>query len=891
MALNDPDPAPTATPPSLDGAWPLTGRSAQLDRAVSVLGSGQSRSVFLYGPSGIGKSRIQAAVGDRLEQAGWLVLTASGNPALAAVPFATVAPALARGVESPTLPSTTDPLTLFTMTSSAIAELAAGREVLMAVDDLSSADSVSVALLAQLVAAGAIALMATMPEGEPVPDGILPIAAAGDSTRIDVPPLDLDDVTELLASVLGRPIAHRGAVELHRVSHGNPLFLRELVLGAAEQGALTLTEGHWQLTADPAGTPALRDLIRARLRGLEAEERDIVERLALCEPLGVDEFTRTGAAGALVELESRGMITVDESGHGIAITLAHPHYAAAVRETMPRIRAISLLAEQADVVAAGPTTVVDELRIAIWRLDAGRPSDPALLIRSAQLAGRAHDHRTAERLVAAAIASGATDVSAYLLHGDLLWALGRGPDSLAALAKAELAARETARPEPLLAAIAMKRAEIYGGDPLGSERGIELLERLEAELPGQRPMLLLSKAALVRNLSRANEALEIVDEADRAMGTSPAERALISVARAMPLSHMQRCEEALESAQAAVDYASTEGAIIPKRRAQLALAYAMLEDDRYLEARGVLVSSMHSAIADRDELTLRVDELMMGRVFWALGRLDTASRWFRDAASGAELRGPASARSPALAFLTVLACEQGDLEAASGFRSRMEAGYATDDAMTALADAWLARVEGRTDTAVRILLDRVDVFVRHGANFPAASFLHHVVRFGSRVHTELAADRLDALRELVPSRGVSLRARHARAEASGDVTALRAVGAEWESLGALLFAAEAVASAGQVARTAGHGREASADLQRAASLAAACEGARTPLLSFTDGSEPLTTREREIASLAAQGLSSNEIAQRLFLSPRTVNNHLQSTYTKLGIRGRHELQL
>jgi len=359
----------------------------------------------------------------------------------------------------------------------------------------------------------------------------------------------------------------------------------------------------------------------------------------------------------------------------------------------------------------------------------------------------------------------------------------------------------------------------------------------------------------------------------------------------MPLSHMQRCEEALESAQAAVEYASTEGAIIPKRRAQLALAYAQLEDDRYPEARAVLVSSLHSAIADRDELTARVDELMMGRVFWALGRLDTAARWFRDAASGAELRGPASVRSPALAFLTVIACEQGDLETAASLRARFDVGYATDDATTALADAWLARLEGRTDDAVRILLDRVDQYVLHGANFPAASMLHHVVRFGAREHTAHAADRLEALRALVPSRGVSLRARHARAEASADASGLRAVGAEWEGLGALLFAAEAFASAGQSARGGGNGREASADLQRAASLAASCEGARTPLLSFADGSEPLTPREREVASLAAQGLSSNEIAQRLFLSPRTVNNHLQSTYTKLGIRGRHELQL
>ena len=48
----------------------------------------------------------------------------------------------------------------------------------------------------------------------------------------------------------------------------------------------------------------------------------------------------------------------------------------------------------------------------------------------------------------------------------------------------------------------------------------------------------------------------------------------------------------------------------------------------------------------------------------------------------------------------------------------------------------------------------------------------------------------------------------------------------------------------------------------------------------------LTPREREIALLAAQGLSSRGIADRLVLSVRTVDNHLQSAYRKLGVSGR-----
>jgi len=54
--------------------------------------------------------------------------------------------------------------------------------------------------------------------------------------------------------------------------------------------------------------------------------------------------------------------------------------------------------------------------------------------------------------------------------------------------------------------------------------------------------------------------------------------------------------------------------------------------------------------------------------------------------------------------------------------------------------------------------------------------------------------------------------------------------------------------------------------------------------------ERLTSREREIAGLAAVGSSSKDIAGRLFISQRTVDNHLQRIYTKLGVNGRDQLK-
>ena len=77
--------------------------------------------------------------------------------------------------------------------------------------------------------------------------------------------------------------------------------------------------------------------------------------------------------------------------------------------------------------------------------------------------------------------------------------------------------------------------------------------------------------------------------------------------------------------------------------------------------------------------------------------------------------------------------------------------------------------------------------------------------------------------------------------------------------------------------------------RRASELAARCGDVRTPGLLLSTGTEPLTRREREVAALAAAGASSREIAARLVLSVRTVDNHLQNVYGKLGVTSRDEL--
>lgn len=65
----------------------------------------------------------------------------------------------------------------------------------------------------------------------------------------------------------------------------------------------------------------------------------------------------------------------------------------------------------------------------------------------------------------------------------------------------------------------------------------------------------------------------------------------------------------------------------------------------------------------------------------------------------------------------------------------------------------------------------------------------------------------------------------------------------------------------------------------------------SPVLAPVRGDVDLSAREREVASMVAQGMSNQEIAQALVLSVRTVDNHVLHTYRKVGVDNREELAI
>ncbi len=118
-----------------------------------------------------------------------------------------------------------------------------------------------------------------------------------------------------------------------------------------------------------------------------------------------------------------------------------------------------------------------------------------------------------------------------------------------------------------------------------------------------------------------------------------------------------------------------------------------------------------------------------------------------------------------------------------------------------------------------------------------------------------------------------------------------------------LEVAHAHVTEGTLLRTAGDWPPAQELLRLGMDQAAAC-GARALVRTARDelrvtgarprrerstGVDALTASERRIATLAAAGRTSREIADALFVTPRTVGFHLSNAYSKLGITGRAEL--
>lgn len=866
--------------------WPFAGRQGDLAFAHRLLVGPPGRGLVLAGTQGIGKTRLAAEVRREVEQAGLAVFHAAASPAISTLPLGALLPL----VEMPE--NRDDPMRAsLALASRQLAGLAGGEPFVLSVDDGHLLDDSSATVIHQLAATHGIAVLLTVSVEQPSPPDVRALWKDGLAERIELEPLGPAAVDQVLDEALDRPVDVGTRHVLAGVSGGNPLFLRELVLGSIQSGTLREIGGQWRLSDGRLNaTGLLIELVEDRLEGVEPEARSILDALALgggaATPLITDDLDPDGR---MVEnLEEQGVVSVGRSRRRRTLELVHPVHAEVLRRGVTSRRASELLRRIGDSLqASGARRREDVLRLASIRVDSGGEVDPELMCRAASQASIRHDDVLAERLARAAHDAGGGPEAALLL-GRCLQRTGQVDAADEIFSSVDL--DDTT--ERLQALLAIEHAEtlFYGLGRLGdATRRIDGTHSRLAD-PTWKDQLVATGSAYKL---MGGDPLGALADADRVIADGRP-RAVVSAAliAAPALVLLGRCVDAVDATTQGLDTraglddhqgTTYEGMLL------MARSFAMSEAGHLGEAIETAALGFDVSVADGVVLGQSWFAMMRGRALLVAGDLADAERWFREGLSGFEELAQSGLDRWCQAGIMWAAAMAGDGERAGAEHAVYTAMARNNILMLEpemlRAEAWVSIVDGRFDDAASQLLAAAEMAADSSRVALEMGALHDLVRIG---RGDVACNRLIELGGQVQGELAAARGTHARCLWDGDAEGLVAVGQAFDGLGTPLLAAEATAQAVPLLIRSGERRAAARVSARAQQLAASGGGA-TPALALAGPGAELTDREREIAALAASGMASKAIAEELFVSRRTVDNHLHRVYEKLGVSGRDEL--
>lgn len=869
--------------------WPLTARSTQLDLLGSLYRSETSGGAVLVGPAGVGKTRLAEELLALAAAAGRSTARAVGHPVTRQIPLGALAHLLPYSVVTDGNFELNDRAGLFHAAGAALRDPAHGHRMVLTVDDIDQLDDTSLALLLPMTLEREIFLVATVRTGQPVPSAIAALIKDGHLDRMDVAALSDDEVANLLHRVLDGPVEHSALHRLHQLSGGNLQVLHELVHAAREQGSLVRGERAWTLGKLPR-SGALEDLVASHLTNVPAPAQQALDVLAIACHLGLANLEAFCPADQLEALERDGLIRVEVRDRRTSVELIHPMYGEVLRARLTTLRLRALqraLAEQFESLGARRRD--DPMRLALWRLEAGGDIDVELLHRAGRLALIGREPDLAERFARAAadrgmpVAAARLVVEAALLRADpdeverTVAEVWNHPD----LDDSDLAHLASRHADVLFQA----RSDLAGGlAVLG-----EALDRLTN--PAARATLEARRAAMLANAGRPLEALaaaECVTDID-----DPRVRVDLAQTRSAALLSVGRSDEAVLVARAG----AAAQADLPPWQARRGMAghlineaHALAYSGRYSEARDLIEPAAARAKAAGALAGWVWFEVVLGEIARDSGRGHEAVERFATAAEAAEGAGQGAAVVWARVGVAQGLLLLGEADAAEkALALADDAGHSplsTSSTTRERTRAWLMACRGDLRAARQHLAVQADIVTKDGVFVFEVALLHDVARFGDAASV---VDRLEALSKMVDGPLAQAMAAHARGLVDGDTERLEESMWAFEAMDSLVYAAETAADLADAYRRAGDQRAASAVGQRMAQLIERVGGARTPALLRGATVDPLTSREHEVALLAADGLASKEIAARLYLSKRTVDTHLDRIYRKLGISSRDEL--
>jgi DNA-binding CsgD family transcriptional regulator len=890
----------------------IVGRDAQragIDVFAATLSDGPS-GLLIRGEAGIGKSVLWQYTVDRCRSAGCRVL--QSRPAEEEMPLPLVGLADLfehTAVDRGALRDEDDAFARGRAVLDALRASADDAPTLLAVDDLHWLDSGSAGALRFAIRRlehEHVGIVVTVRPGPEDPLGLERILPPGRCEAMDIGPLGLEDLRRILAGTLttiSRPLLSR----IHEVSGGNPLYAIEVARALAQE----------QPTDEGAGTlplpRSLRAAIAHRLASVPVEIMPVLETISATGSTTVgrlrDSLLSWDPDRLLAEAVRLGVVVVEED---LEVRFRHP-----------------LLGS---VVYGGMTPLA---RRALHGRLAERAVDADDLARHLALSVDAPDAGVADLLEAAAERArtrGAADLAAeFAQHSVRLTPVGAGDDArrrtliqVSHLAAAGEASRALALADRLIASLppGPGRAEVLvqrfyvEDDDLA--QGDALL-RQAVEEAGEDELLrgrVLDTLGWLRGMFRGllREGIESAREAV-AIAARVDDPALLMQATGH-LAHMEWLAGSPQPARMAAAVAMAEKAEGPRLgggpRAWLAKQLFWAGDTS--AARTLFDEALSDDVRLGNELERPYRLYDLALVHCATGNLAGAEDAVREGIQSARDAENTDAEGWMLYPASLVQAWRGQA-AEAGETAEGHLGWGRDrEGLPWIVRArsvlgMLALSEGRPGEAAAGLAEAVGLFDVMGFAHPGVlpivpDAVEASAGIGDNVTAEalfrrlegeaaaLGNDRVSALLER--SRGILLLA---GGEADGAADVLDGATGAFEHMDHWPDAARAVLWRGKALVRAGR-RTLAADVlaearARFSSIGAALWEERSveelERVAPGRGAGTLTSTERRVAELVAQGLKNREIARTLFVSVATVEAHLTRMYRKLDIRSRSDL--
>jgi DNA-binding CsgD family transcriptional regulator len=902
----------------------VVGREAELAEADSFLGgAGDGFGVLLLeGEAGIGKSTVWRAARQSAYERGFQVLSCHPSAAEAKDSFAGVADLLEPVSEDAFAalpPPQREALEIALLRRAprsgapgarAVAaglltllrRLAQDGPVVVAIDDIQWLDSPSrraIAFAARRLESEHVCLLLSARSRGAAAD--LGLALEDERlSRLMLGPLSLAALGRIVSARLGRPLARPLLVRIAQASGGNPFHALEIARLLAEDGLPDAAASPLPVSDD------LRKLTASRIRRLPAEAR---HQLLLAAVVSSPDSTSIDV-GALEPAEEAGIVTVDSAGR---IEFAHPLLASAAYGSVPAARRRELHREAADLVDdpeqrarhmalasdSADAEVAAELDGAAARAASrGAPEAAAELSDlAAKLTPADEADRRAERLLSGA--------RFQFESGDLARAESLANEVLAAAAPDWLRAKTL----QLLAHLQGRRNNFAQAQELASQA-----LALAAGDDQLRSETQVELAYCLASLGNLEGAAEQVDHAAAHAEAAAQDGVLASALATQTILHFMAGdgldEERLTRALAFDD--PLEALLVLRPRYIHGVLQLWIGD---IEGSRATLGALHQETIERGQEAL-VPMLLLYMVQGALwsGDIRGAGSLAAEASEMAVLLDDPTASAIALgAGALVHAFDgQGELARAEalealGLFERLQWRPGAIWPMWALGLVELT--DGNPGAVDRVLGPLTEQLLGLGGDPCLFVFLpdevEALIALGEldRARTYLEPfERSARALQRVWAIAAAERCRGALAAAAGEPEeALRSYDLALDAYaraGMPLERARTLLLAGQVQRRQKQRAKARVLLDEALELferagAATWAGRTRGELARVGGRAPagddLTATERRLAELAASGLSNREIAERAFVSVKTVEAALTRVYRKLGVRSRASL--